>query len=92
MLGDSRSVILDSLVGIWHCLRVSSLYALWKLRCKYFFENEVSSQTTFFKLWQDEIRMQLLAKGALLIRDAKLLDQASYSKIIIALVALRKRL
>jgi hypothetical protein len=36
--------------------------------------------------------MQLLAKGALLIRDAKLLDPTTYSDFIAALVSLRKRI
>jgi hypothetical protein len=36
--------------------------------------------------------MQLLAKGVLLIKDAKLLDLASYSDHKAVLVALRKRI
>jgi hypothetical protein len=85
-------VIQDSLAGIWHCLRVSTLFVLWKLHCKYVFENEVSSLAAFCQLWRDEVHMQLLAKGALLIKDAKLLDHASYSDFIAVLVALRRRI
>jgi hypothetical protein len=36
--------------------------------------------------------MQLLAKGFLLIKDAKLLDSGAYSNFIVVLVALRKRM
>jgi hypothetical protein len=50
LFGDSRSVIQDSLAGIWHCLRVSALYILWKLHCKFVFDNEVSSQSTFLSI------------------------------------------
>jgi hypothetical protein len=85
-------MIRDSLAGIWHCLRVSALYIIWKLCCKFVFYNEVSSQSIFCQLWQDEVRMQLLAKGALLIRDAKLLDPITYSDFIAALVSLQKRI
>jgi len=63
-----------------------------KLCCKYVFENEVSSQAAFCQLRWDEVRMQLLAKGVLLIKDAKLLDLASYSDHKAVLVALRKRI
>ena len=44
--GDARSIIHDSLVGIWHCLRVPGLFVLWKLCCRYDFENKVSSVST----------------------------------------------
>jgi hypothetical protein len=63
LLGDSRSVIQDSLAGIWHCLRISALFVLWKLHCKYVFDNEVSSLVAFCQLWREEVHMQLLAKG-----------------------------
>jgi hypothetical protein len=36
--------------------------------------------------------MELLAKGASLIKDAKLLDHASYSNLIVFLVALRRKI
>jgi hypothetical protein len=36
--------------------------------------------------------MQLLAKGPLLIRDAKLLDPSTYFDFLVVLVSLRKRL
>jgi hypothetical protein len=92
LLGDLRSVIQDSLAGMCHNLRVSTLCVLWKLRCKYVLENEVRYLVAFCQLLRDEVRMQLLAKGSLLIKDAKLLDQASYSTFIAVLVALRKRI
>jgi hypothetical protein len=63
LLGDSNSVIPSSLSGIWHCVRISSLFVLGKLRCKYIFENEVSSLSAFCPLWKEEISMQLLEKG-----------------------------
>jgi hypothetical protein len=56
------------------------------------FDNEVSSLVAFCQLWREEVRMQLLAKGSLLIKDAKLLDSAAYSDFIAVLVALRKRM
>jgi hypothetical protein len=43
-------------------------------------------------MWMDEVRMQLLAKGFLLVKDAKLLEPDAYSDFISALVALRKRI
>ena len=36
--------------------------------------------------------MQLLAKGFLLIKDVKGLDTTSYSKFVVFLVSLRKRM
>ena len=42
-------------------------------------KNEVSYQVAFCQLWQDEV---LLTKEILLIKDAKLLDQTSYSDFI----------
>ena len=56
------------------------------------FDIEVSSSDVFYQLWHDEIRMQLLVKGALLIKDAKLLDPNSHSDFIVVLLALRKRI
>jgi hypothetical protein len=46
----------------------------------------------FCSIWKDEVHHQLLAKGALLIKDAQSLDLAVYSDFISALVTLRKRL
>jgi len=90
LLGDSRSVIRDSLADVWHCLRVSVLIVLSKLQCKYVFENGVSSLDAFCQLWIEEVHIQLLEKGTLLIKDTKLLNYATYSDFIAVLVALRK--
>jgi hypothetical protein len=80
------------LAGIGHCLRIFSLYILQKIHCKFVFDNEVSSQTSFCQSWRDEVCMQLLAKGALLIRDVQLLDPTAYSDFIVVLVTLRNRI
>ena len=79
-------------LGLWFgllsvafgCKRISVLFALWKLRCKCVFENEVCSLSAFCCMWRDEVHMQLLAKIILLIKDAKL--RAS------AIIALTKRI
>jgi hypothetical protein len=41
-------------------------------------------------MWREEVHMQLLAKGFLLIKDAKLLEPAAYSDFISVLVALKE--
>jgi hypothetical protein len=61
-------------------------------RCKFVFDQEISSLSAFSSLWKDEVHHQLLAKGALLIKDAQSLDCTEYSTFISALVALKKRL
>ena len=48
------------------------------------------SLSTFKILLKDEVCHQLLAKGALLIRDAQSLDHIEFSAFISDLVALRK--
>ena len=40
---DARSMIQDSLASIWNCLRVFALFVLWKLCCRYVFDNYVLS-------------------------------------------------
>jgi hypothetical protein len=52
------------------------------------FENKVNSFSVFCHMSRDEICMQLLAKGFLLIKDAKLLELDAYPKFISPLVAL----
>jgi len=91
-LGDCKSIVLDSLSGIWHCLRISALFVLCKLRSKYAFENKVRSFVTFCHMWREEVRMQLLAKGFLLIKHAKLLDSGGYFEFIVVIVSIRKRM
>jgi hypothetical protein len=51
-----------------------------------------SSLSSFGSIWKDEICHRLLAKGALLIKDAQSLDHLAYHDFMSALVALRKRL
>ena len=63
-----------------------------KLRCKSVFGNEDSLLFAICSLWQDEINRQLLAKCALLIKDAQSLDSTAYYNFISALVVLQKRL
>nr|QHR92608.1 hypothetical protein Q903MT_gene6655 [Picea sitchensis] len=36
LFGDSRSLVHSSFSGIWHCMRISSLFVLWKIRCVFF--------------------------------------------------------
>jgi hypothetical protein len=43
-------------------------------------------------MWTDEVCTQLLAKGFLLIKDAKSLDAVAYSDFLSTLVAHRKRI
>jgi hypothetical protein len=68
------------------------LFTLWKIRCKFVFEHEASSLPTFCMKWRDEVHHKLLAKGALLIKDAQALDEVAYSDFIYALVVLWKRI
>jgi hypothetical protein len=68
-----------------------ALFAIWKVRCKSVFEHEISSMFAFCTIWHDDVHYQLLAKGALLIKDAQTLEPLTYSDISI-LVALLKRL
>jgi hypothetical protein len=63
-----------------------------ELRHKSIFKEEFSSLSSFSSLWKDEVHHQLLAKGALLIKDAQSLDRIKYSAFIFSLVALRMRL
>ena len=48
--------------------------------------------STFIALQKDDVHHQMLAKGALLIKDAKRLAPTIYSDFISALVSLEKRL
>jgi hypothetical protein len=70
---DGRFLVHFSFFRIWPCLHISTLFVLQKIRCEFVFESEPSSFSAFCSLWQDEICHQLLAKGALLIKDANLL-------------------
>jgi len=79
LFGDGYFVVRESLTGLWHCLQIFVLFMLWKLRCKYVFDQESSYVYAFFALWRDEVCHQLLAKGALLMKDAKKLDPIVYS-------------
>jgi hypothetical protein len=70
----------------------SLLYcSLWKIRCKFVFEQEISSLSVFCAMWCDEVHHPLLAKGALLIKDVQALDSVGYSNFISALLVLWKR-
>lgn len=51
------------------------------------FDQELSSVSAFIALWKYEVHHQLLAKGTLLIKDAKRLDPAVYSYFISASVS-----
>jgi hypothetical protein len=85
-------VVHFSLSGIWYCLRIFVLLVLWKLRCKYVFENEVSSLFAFCLLWREVVHMQLLVKGFFFMKDDKMLGSGAYSDFITVLVVLRKRM
>jgi hypothetical protein len=43
LLGVSRSVIQDSLIGICNCLRIFALFVLCELHCKIMFDNEIGA-------------------------------------------------
>ena len=92
LLGDGYSLVHDPFVGLWHCLWIPALFVIQKLRFKYVFDQELSSMSDFIALWKDEVCQQLLAKGALLIKDAKRLVLALYFDFVSALVSLKKRL
>lgn len=83
-------MIRDSLAGILHYLKISTLFVLCKLRCKYVFDNVVSSFISFCQLKREEVCMHLMDKASVLIRDAKLLDYVAYSDSIAVLVTLNK--
>ena len=78
----------DPFLGLWHCLRIYLLFAIWNLNCKYLFDQDSSSVFTFVALCRDEVRHQLLAKGALLIKDAQKFDPIVYFDFIYTLVSL----
>jgi hypothetical protein len=82
----------DSFSSIWHCLQISVLFVLWKLRCKFALDQEISSLYAFVSLWKDEVRHQHLAESSMLIKYARSLDPTEYYDFIAALVILRKRL
>lgn len=92
VFGDGFFLVRSSLSRIWHCLHILVLFVLWKVKCRFVFESEPNSLFPFFSLWQDEICHQILAKGAMLIKDAQSLDPTTYSNFIPALVTLHKRL
>jgi hypothetical protein len=54
------------------------------------FENKVSSLTAFCQLSKDNVSMQLLAKGSLLIKDAKQLNSGAYSDFIAVFSCLKE--
>lgn len=62
------------------------------IKCKFVFNQEVSSLSTSNMLWKDKVCHQLFAEGALLIKDSQSLDYIEYSAFISALVALTRRL
>jgi hypothetical protein len=92
LFGDSSSLVCSLFIGIWHCMRILTLFVRWKIHCKHVFENEVSSLLAFCHMWRDEVCMQLLAKGFLLIKDVNQLEPHACLNFINALVALRKRI
>lgn len=92
LLGDCSYLVHSSFIGIWHYLRISTLFSLWKISCRFLFNNEVSYLSAFCTMWRDEVCMQWLIKGFFLIKDAKYLDAVAYSDLISTLVALRKRI
>jgi len=59
---------------------------------RYIFESKVSYVSTFCGLWKDEVRMQLLEKGNMLINDAKQLAPTYYYYFIPILAYVRRRL
>jgi hypothetical protein len=73
-------------------LQILALFVLWKIRCKYIFDHEVSLFSNFCSMWRDEVHHWLLAKGTMLIKDAQYLDPIEYFDFISTLVGLRKRL
>lgn len=85
LLGDSRSVVLFHFSGICHGLQITSLFTIWKLRCKYVFFDEVSLVHSFCHSWRKELCMQL-------IKDAKEFNALAYFEFIAALVAVMKRI
>lgn len=72
LLGDCGSLVCYSFIGTWNCLRIYASFILWKIGCKFVFENEVSSFSAFCSMWCDEVCHQLLTKSALLIKDAQI--------------------
>ena len=60
--------------------------------CRLHFYQKFSSLPAFCTMRHDKVHHQLLAKGALLIKDAQSLDPVAYSDFISELVALRKRI
>lgn len=68
------------------------MFFLLNCLCKYVFENKVTSLLVYCHMWREEVHMQQLAKGLMLIKDAKLLDPAAYLDFISVLVALRKKM
>ena len=56
------------------------------------FNQKVSPLHAFINWPKDEVHHQLLAKGALLIKDAQSLNHLDYSTFISSLVVLRKSL
>ena len=90
LVGDLRSLVLSRFVGTWNCIHITAL--LQSGRCKYVFSDGVCSIQSFCHYWQEEVCMQLSARGYILIKDAKELDNLAYREFIAALVALRKRI
>ena len=88
MFGDGWSIVCDSFVGMWHCLRILVLFVIWKLRCMYVFDQELSLVSIFIALRKYEVCHQLLAKGALFLNTSKNLAPGIY--FISTLVCLRK--
>lgn len=85
LFGDSRYKVLSAFYGIWDCLRITALFTIWRLRCKYVFNDKISSSQSFCHAWWEEVCMQLSAKGFLLIKDAQKFEASAYSDFIPAL-------
>lgn len=55
LLGDCNYLVHHSRQRVWHCMRLVALFIVWNIRCKYVFDNESSSMTSFSKLWKEEV-------------------------------------
>lgn len=55
VLDDSKQLVLSAFMVLWNYLKITALFLIWKLRCKFLFANEDSSVAAFHKISQEEV-------------------------------------
>ena len=63
---------------LWYCLRITTLFILWNIRCKEVLSLKDISLYSFLPVWQNEAYHRHMVKGALQIKYALSLDTLEF--------------